>query len=544
MKFVFIINPISGKAQYQSVVDIVKLYAKNHPCFEYDLVLTEYTAHAKDIAANYPNATSCCFVACGGDGTLNEVLNGLQAGATLAQIPIGSGNDFFKMLGYKKNIDLESLVISTIEGKIVNIDYGRVNSERFINSCNMGLDADVLIEFNKNRGRIPNRFLYAYSIMKTIQKPKVHINRIENHTTNEIVENDMMLLTVMNGKYYGNGYTPTPFAEIQDGMFDICWAEKMSVPRIVSLLSKYKKGNHINEKRVHFLKSNHLTISSDEPLRYGLDGELKESYKIEIENIAGQLKFMVCKSSPLQGEKMKVYIEKDAQAVADTAYRFYEKLLSQKPNAVLGLATGSTPIKLYQNLIEGYQKSEISFKHVTSVNLDEYVGLPVGHKETYREFMNNQLFNFIDIDKSNTHVPVSHGDLQQNAKEYENLLDTLHIDLQLLGLGENGHIGFNEPGEDFDSLTHVVELDQNTRENNARFFDSIEDVPTQAITMGIASIMKANQILVLATGENKQEAVFQMVKGKVSSQFPCTALQNHPNVLVIVDEAAAKKLHE
>ncbi len=241
---------------------------------------------------------------------------------------------------------------------------------------------------------------------------------------------------------------------------------------------------------------------------------------------------------------MKVYIEKDAQAVADTAYRFYEKLLTEKPNAVLGLATGSTPIKLYQKLIAGNNKNEISFKEVASVNLDEYVGLPQGHKETYREFMNNQLFNHVDIDKANTYVPVSFGDLEQNAKEYEQLLESLYIDLQLLGLGENGHIGFNEPGEDFDSVTHVVELDQNTRENNARFFDSIDDVPTQAITMGIASIMKANQILVLATGESKQEAVYQMVKGKVSSQFPCTALQNHPNVIVIVDEAAAKKLHE
>ncbi len=544
MKFVFIINPISGKKHYQSVVDIVKIYAKKHPDFEYDLVLTEYTGHAKEIAANYPNAQACCFVACGGDGTLNEVLNGLQDQAILAQIPIGSGNDFFKMLGYDNDSDLETLVVSTIEGKVANIDYGRVNSERFINSCNMGLDADVLIEFDKNRGRIPNRFLYAYSIMKTIQKPKAHINRIENHTDNKVLEEDMMLLTVMNGQFYGNGFTPTPLAEIQDGMFDICWVEKMSVPRIISLLSKYKKGKHINEKRVHFLKSNHLTISSKEPLRYGLDGELKESYKIEIENMAGQLKFMVSKTSHLKGERMKVYIEKDAQAVADTAYRFYEKLLTEKPNAVLGLATGSTPIKLYQKLIAGNNKNEISFKEVTSVNLDEYVGLPQGHKETYREFMNNQLFNHVDIDKANTYVPVSFGDLEQNAKEYEQLLESLYIDLQLLGLGENGHIGFNEPGEDFDSVTHVVELDQNTRENNARFFDSIDDVPTQAITMGIASIMKANQILVLATGDSKQEAVYQMVKGKVSSQFPCTALQNHPNVIVIVDEAAAKKLHE
>lgn len=543
MKFVFVINPISGKNQYQNVVDIIKIYAKTHADFDYDLVLTEYTGHAKQIAANYPDAQHCCFVACGGDGTLNEVLNGLQDGATLAQIPIGSGNDFFKMLGYDYS-DLESLVISTIEGKVVNIDYGRVNNERFINSCNMGLDADVLIEFDKNRGKIPNRFLYAYSILKTIQKPKAHINYIENHLTNEKFEEDMMLLTVMNGKYYGNGYTPTPFAEIQDGLFDICWAEKMSVPRIVSLLSKYKKGKHTNQKRVHFLKTNHLTISSKEPLRYGLDGELKESYKIEIENMAGQLKFMVSQSSPLQGERMKVYIEKDEDAVAETAYRFYQTLLTDKPNAVLGLATGSTPIKLYQKLIESNKNNQISFKEVTTVNLDEYVGLPEGHKETYREFMNHQLFNHVDIDKSKTHVPISHGDLQQNAQQYEDLLDSLQIDLQLLGLGENGHIGFNEPGEDFDSLTHVVELDQNTRHNNARFFDSIDDVPTQAITMGIASIMKANQILVLATGENKQEAVFQMVKGKISTQFPCTALQNHPNVLVIVDEAAARKLHE
>lgn len=180
-------------------------------------------------------------------------------------------------------------------------------------------------------------------------------------------------------------------------------------------------------------------------------------------------------------------------------------LLQTKPRAVLGLATGSSPVGIYKQLITLYQKGLVSFSQASSFNLDEYVGLPTEHRESYRSFMNEQLFKHIDIDIARTQVPDGQAaDLEQECNSYEQRLDDRGpVDLQLLGIGHNGHIGFNEPGTELTGRTHVVDLKDETRKANARFFDSIDEVPAQAITMGVGTILKAKQILLIARGEKK-----------------------------------------
>lgn len=229
----------------------------------------------------------------------------------------------------------------------------------------------------------------------------------------------------------------------------------------------------------------------------------------------------------------------DYDEMSKKAYEIMRGILVNK-NAVLGLATGSTPIGLYREMIADYEKGNVSYKDMISVNLDEYVGLPVTHPESYRAFMNRNLFEHIDIDKTNTHVPDGLAkDLQKAADEYTAFVAAHPIDVQLLGIGGNGHIGFNEPGTPFDSHTHVVELKQNTRRDNARFFDNdINKVPTHAVTMGLKDIMSAKTVILLASGASKAPAIRDMVNGAVSENCPASILQTHPNVYVIVDDSA------
>ena len=213
----------------------------------------------------------------------------------------------------------------------------------------------------------------------------------------------------------------------------------------------------------------------------------------------------------------------------------------QKKEVVLGLATGSSPVGLYQNLVKAHQQGQ-SFKHVTTVNLDEYVGIDQHHSQSYYTFMQENLFKHVDIPSSQIYIPTGVGALSKVTQDYEDLLKKHPQDLQVLGIGSNGHIGFNEPGTSFDSTCHVVELKQQTIEDNARFFPSINDVPTQAITMGIQDILRAKKIVLLASGEKKAKAIFEMIHGAITEEVPCTILQKHPHVIVIVDEAAGKDL--
>ena len=207
----------------------------------------------------------------------------------------------------------------------------------------------------------------------------------------------------------------------------------------------------------------------------------------------------------------------------------------QNPKSVLGLATGSTPIGAYKQLIEWYNKGDLDFSEATSVNLDEYCGLPSGHDQSYRYFMDDNLFNHVNIDKSRTNLPNGNAiDMSAEGENYDNLIDELGgIDIQLLGIGHNGHIGFNEPDSSFIKGTHVVELGESTIEANARFFDTIDDVPKTAITMGMKSIMQAKKVLLVANGNDKLEILKKALTGDVTPQVPASILQLHADLTVI-----------
>ncbi|MEK4107493.1 glucosamine-6-phosphate deaminase [Paenibacillus sp. FSL R10-2791] len=227
-----------------------------------------------------------------------------------------------------------------------------------------------------------------------------------------------------------------------------------------------------------------------------------------------------------------------------TGANLIASLLQSNPKAVLGLATGSSPVGVYAKLVEMHQKGLVSFSKATSFNLDEYIGLPVDHPQSYRSFMNEQLFNHIDIDPGQTHIPNGNAaDMEAECLAYDKMLEENGpVDLQILGIGSNGHIGFNEPDANLSSKTHVVDLLDDTREANARFFDSLDEVPRQAITMGIGGILKARQILLLVRGAGKAEAIRNAVEGPITTQCPASLLQSHPNVIVLVDEGVGKWL--
>ena len=237
---------------------------------------------------------------------------------------------------------------------------------------------------------------------------------------------------------------------------------------------------------------------------------------------------------------MKLIVVKDYEEMSKAASLIIKDLLVKKPDATLGLATGSSPIGLYQNLIKYYEKGEISFKNVKTYNLDEYCERPRSHPESYYSFMHRNLFSHVDILEENVHIPCSEGsDLQALCNEYNELLHKATIDLQLLGIGANGHIGFNEPNTPFDQETWVVKLTDKTRRDNQRFFNSLDEVPTHAMTMGIANIMQAKCLLLVASGKNKAEAIRRLASGEVNPECPATILNRHPNAIVIVDEDAA-----
>lgn len=226
-----------------------------------------------------------------------------------------------------------------------------------------------------------------------------------------------------------------------------------------------------------------------------------------------------------------------SKAVADIIYR----AVSENPSATLGLATGSTPLGCYRLLAEFCAAKKLSFARVKTVNLDEYVGLDPSDSNSYAYFMRHNLFDAIDVELSNTHIPDGAvEDVNGECERYSQLLTRIPRDVQILGLGANGHIGFNEPYTPFDSRTHEVTLAASTVRDNARHFNSIDDVPTRAITMGIAEIMQAKKIILLANGEAKAQAVRDAVKGEISEACPASILQRHPDCTVIVDKSAAK----
>lgn len=240
---------------------------------------------------------------------------------------------------------------------------------------------------------------------------------------------------------------------------------------------------------------------------------------------------------------MIVITTKDYEEMSIKAFEVMKGVVTHNPYAVLGLATGTTPLGLYKKMIEDYKKHGTSYAHIRAVNLDEYRGLPSSHEQSYAYFMRENLFRHLDIELSNTYIE---NGMAKNEEEecarYNALLESMPRDIQLLGLGSNGHIAFNEPNTPFDSKTHIVELTDSTVKDNARLFSDISEVPRKAYTMGIKQIMQAKQILILASGANKANAVYQTVCGRVTEEVPASVLQLHNNCILIADKAAASRL--
>lgn len=237
---------------------------------------------------------------------------------------------------------------------------------------------------------------------------------------------------------------------------------------------------------------------------------------------------------------MRIYKAKDYNEMSRKAANIISAQIIMKPDAVLGLATGSSPIGTYKQLIDWYNKGDLDFSEIRSVNLDEYKGLDASNPQSYAYFMRHNLFDSVNIKLENTNIPNGlETDIEKECTRYNNIIKSLGgIDLQLLGIGNNGHIGFNEPGEAFEKETHCVKLTENTIQANARFFSSIGEVPTHAYSTGIKNIMQARSILLIASGEAKTEAMYQALFGPITPTVPASILQLHNNVSIVADEAA------
>lgn len=243
---------------------------------------------------------------------------------------------------------------------------------------------------------------------------------------------------------------------------------------------------------------------------------------------------------------MRIYQAKDYQEMSRKAANIISAQIIMKPDAVLGLATGSTPLGIYRQLIDWYNKGDLDFSEIRSVNLDEYKGLSADNEQSYAYFMRTNLFSQVNIKPENLYIPNGlEEDIPKECSRYNNIIKSLGgIDLQLLGIGNNGHIGFNEPGEAFETETHCVKLTENTIEANARFFASIDEVPKYAYSTGIKNIMQAKSILLAASGKAKAEALYKALYGPISPSVPASILQLHNNVYIVADEAAFSLIRE
>jgi len=237
---------------------------------------------------------------------------------------------------------------------------------------------------------------------------------------------------------------------------------------------------------------------------------------------------------------MKIISAPDYQSMSRKAANIISAQVILFPNSILGLATGSTPVGVYHQLIDWYKKGDLDFSKVHSVNLDEYCDLPVEHEQSYRNYMNANFFSQINIPLTNTNVPNGLAkDIQAECRRYDQVISDLGgIDLQLLGIGHTGHIGFNEPDEDFDKTTHCVKLKQKTIDANSRFFANADEVPKYAITMGIKAIMQSKKLLLVANGASKAEILYRSLFGPITPAVPASILQLHNDVTIVADEEA------
>ena len=241
---------------------------------------------------------------------------------------------------------------------------------------------------------------------------------------------------------------------------------------------------------------------------------------------------------------MRVIICEDYASMSKRAAFLFVAQLTEKGNSVLGLATGGTPVGFYEQVVQHYSKGEVDFSQATTFNLDEYVNLPVSDPNSYRSFMEENLFKHVNFAKERIHLPQGNApDANKECERYEDaILAAGGIDIQLLGIGHNGHIGFNEPSGHFAEFTHLEKLTEKTREANARFFSSPDLAPTHAITMGIGTIMKARRIAMLVSGKDKAPTVRKMLNGEITPQLPASILRLHPDCILFVDKDAASEL--
>ncbi|AIY79230.1 glucosamine-6-phosphate deaminase [Clostridium botulinum] len=242
---------------------------------------------------------------------------------------------------------------------------------------------------------------------------------------------------------------------------------------------------------------------------------------------------------------MKILVCENYDKLSEKAAQIIMSQITLKSNSILGLATGSTPIGMYKKLVEMYENKMIDFSDVKTFNLDEYQNLPISNDQSYHYFMDDNLFNYINVKRENIHIPNGMAnDIENECIKYDNLIkEAGGIDIQVLGIGNNAHIGFNEPTVNFEKKTYVVELEESTKIANARFFNSLDEVPSKAITMGIGSIFESKKIMLLATGENKAKAIYDTIYGKVTPEVPASILQFHDDLIVILDKEAASLLN-
>jgi glucosamine-6-phosphate deaminase len=241
---------------------------------------------------------------------------------------------------------------------------------------------------------------------------------------------------------------------------------------------------------------------------------------------------------------MELIVVKNYEEMSKKAASIMSSQVTLKPNCVLGLATGDTPLGMYKELINKYKNNEVDFSKVKTFNLDEYYGVQRNYIQSYYYYMINNFFKYINVDSNNINIPDGTAkDVQDECTNYERKIkEAGGIDIQVLGIGVNGHIGFNEPNVNFEAQTHLVNLDDKTIESNARFFNAIDEVPVKAISMGIKTILQSKKIMLLAYGDSKAEAIYKTVKGKISPEIPASILQLHQDVTIILDESAAKLL--
>lgn len=240
---------------------------------------------------------------------------------------------------------------------------------------------------------------------------------------------------------------------------------------------------------------------------------------------------------------MQIHVYQDSMLAAEAAATLIASEIMAKPDAVIGLPTGSSPVNTYRELIRMNRAGVVDFSQVTTFNLDEYVGLDANHPQSYRKFMDENLFDHVNIRRENTHVPSGMGDVNANAEAYERAINAAGgIDLQFMGIGRNGHIGFNEPADAYSDCTGVIALTENTIDANKRFFANADEVPRKAISMGVGTIMRARKALLIATGREKAEAIRMLVKGDISPRLPASALRLHANAVVVLDREAASLL--